>query len=160
METFEQFYKQHYLSLHRLAQKMLCHDTAHDIVQDVFVDYFEKSKKGIKVDFPKSYLYRSTLNKCIDQQRKNSKFAGDQIPEKVNNSLLEYENRETRQCISQCMATLGDKDRELTLLYSEGLSYKEISQITGIPFTSIGKTLSRALKKLEKELKVKGYELL
>lgn len=160
MKTFEHLYKQHYPGLHRTAQKMLCHDTANDIVQDVFMDFYQKTRNGVKFEFPKSYLYRSTLNKCIDEQRKNRKFAGNQIPEGIQDSHHEYEKQETKNCIGNCLAELSLKDREITVLYSEGLSYKEISEVTEIPFSSIGKTLSRALKKLEKELKIKGYELL
>jgi len=40
------------------------------------MDYYQKTKKGSKVEFPKSFLYRSTLNKCIDEQRKKKKVAG------------------------------------------------------------------------------------
>jgi len=159
LETFEQLYNHYYPSLHRVAQKMLCYDTANDIVQDVFIDFYERKQNGAKVAYPKTYLYRSTLNKCIDEQRKNKKFTGEPIPEETQDSHLQFEKREARECIGKCLEELDKKDREITLLYSEGLSYKEIAEVTEIPFNSIGKTLSRALKKLEKELKTKGYEL-
>lgn len=159
LETFETLYKQHYQGLHRIAQKMLCHDTAHDIVQDVYVDYYQKTKNGNKIEFPKSYLYRSTLNKCIDAQRKNKKFAGNQIPDKKTEDQDDFEKQEARECILKCLAALDIRDRELVILYSEGFSYKEMAVIAQIPFASIGKTLSRALKKLEKEVKTQGYEL-
>jgi len=47
----------------------------------------------------------------------------------------------------------------LAILYSEGCSYKEIAEITGIRLTSVGKTLSRTLMKLGNELKKMKYEL-
>ncbi len=47
----------------------------------------------------------------------------------------------------------------LAVLYSEGLSYKELAQATGINLSSVGKMLSRTLKKLGEELKDQGYEL-
>ena len=159
LETFETLYKQHYCGLHRIAQKMLCHDTANDIVQDVFVDYYQKTKNGSIIEFPKNYLYRSTLNKCIDAQRKNKKYAGNQIPDEKTDDQDDFEKQEARECIGNCLATLDVRDRELVMLYSEGLSYKEMAVIAQIPFASIGKTLSRALKKLEKEVKTQGYEL-
>jgi RNA polymerase sigma-70 factor, ECF subfamily len=159
LETFEYLYKQNYKSLHRIAQKMLCHDRGNDIVQDVFIDFYEKTRNGKIVDYPKSYLYRSTLNKCIDEQRKNRKFSDNEIPETLYNGHQEYESREIKACIGHCLSEISSKEKELLILYSEGLSYKEMSEVTEIPFTSIGKTLSRSLKKLEKELKVKGYEL-
>ncbi len=160
LETFETLYKKHYQGLHRIAQKMLCHDTANDIVQDVFMDYFQKTKNGSKIEFPKSFLYRSTLNKCIDELRKNRKFAGNQIPDNIHDGHLDYEKEDTKKCIGNCLSSMDIKDRELIVLYSEGLTYKEMAVLTQIPFNSIGKTLSRALKKLEKELKIKGYALL
>jgi len=159
LESFEELYQNHYQALHRIAQKMMCHDAANDIVQDVFIDFFQKTKNGVQIKHPKSYLYRGTLNKCIDEQRRTQKFADRQIDKETTDGRFDYEKQETRECIRHCLSNLETRDRELTLLYSEGLSYKEMSEITQIPLTSIGKTLARALKKLEKELKVKGYEL-
>jgi DNA-directed RNA polymerase specialized sigma24 family protein len=43
----------------------------------------------------------------------------------------------------------------LLTLYSEDFSYKEIAEITGIKFSSVGKTLARALKKLQNEIETK-----
>lgn len=159
LETFENLYRQHYHSLHRLAQKMLCHDAAKDIVQDVFIEFYQKTQKGKKVNYPKSFLYRSILNKCIDEQRKTKKFAGNEIPAGTTDGNQIYEKQEARKLINKCLCALGTRDRELAVLYSEGLSYKEMAEITGIPLSSVGKTLSRTLKKLEKELKSKGYEM-
>ncbi|MDR4988936.1 MAG: RNA polymerase sigma factor [Bacteroidales bacterium] len=160
LETFDKLYKQHYHELHRIAQKMLCYDTANDIVQDVFMDYYQKTKNGNTIEFPKSFLYRCTLNKCIDVQRKNKRFAGNHIPEETPDYKDDFEKHEARDCIRNCLAALDIKDRELVVLYTEGLSYKEMAEVTQIRFNSIGKTLSRALKKLEKEINIQGYELL
>lgn len=159
LETFENLYKQHYVSLHRLAQKMLCYDEANDVVQDVFVDFYQKIQKGKKVEYPKSFLYRSTLNKCIDEQRKRKKFACNEISAGTTDGNKYFEAQEARKLISQGLEALNIRDRELAVLYSEGLSYKEIAEVTGIAFSSVGKTLSRTLKKLEKELKSIGYEM-
>jgi RNA polymerase sigma-70 factor, ECF subfamily len=159
LETIENLYKQHFNSLHQLAQKMHCHDVADDIVQDVFTDYFQKKQMGKEVKYPKSYLYRSTLNKCIDEQRKGRKFASKELPEESEDGSRHYEKKEERAIVSKSLVMMDVRDRELAILYSEGLSYKEISEITTIPFTSIGKTLARALKKLKKELKTNGYEM-
>jgi len=138
---------------------MLCYDAANDVVQDVFVDFYKKIQNGNKVEYPKSFLYRSTLNKCIDEQRKRKKFASNEIPAGTTDGNKFFEIQEARKLISQGMKALSIRDRELAVLYSEGLSYKEIAEITGIAFASVGKTLSRTLKKLEKELRAIGYEM-
>ncbi len=130
-----------------------------DIIQEVFVDFFEKTNKGVKIHYPGSWLYRVTLNKCMDVLRKNNKFI-DQEPspdQVVECNTLE--NRETKALIAACLSGLKPHERALCVLYSEGLSYKEMAEITGIPFSSIGKTLSRTLCKMEKLLKEKGYEV-
>jgi RNA polymerase sigma factor (sigma-70 family) len=99
------------------------------------------------------------LNKCIDEQRKIKKFAGNEIPAGTTDGNKITKIRKPENLISQGLEALSIRDRELAVLYSEGLSYKEISEVTGIAFSSVGKTLSRTLKKLEKELKAIGYEM-
>ena len=130
-----------------------------DIVQEVFVDFFEKTNKGMQIQYPGSWLYRVTLNKCMDVLRKNNKYVdaepSDDIA--VENNTLEI--RETKALMTACLSELKPHERALCVLYSEGLGYKEMAEITGIPFSSIGKTLSRTLCKLEKSLKEKGYEV-
>ena len=66
---------------------------------------------------------------------------------------------ELKEAISLAMVHLKPQEKVLVVSYSEGLSYKEIANLTGIKFNSIGKTLSRALKKLEKEMKKEKYGL-
>ncbi|MDO5341408.1 MAG: sigma factor-like helix-turn-helix DNA-binding protein [Bacteroidia bacterium] len=48
---------------------------------------------------------------------------------------------------------LDTKEKSVIVLYSEGYSYKEMAEITGIKFTSIGKTLERIIDKLKKQAK-------
>lgn len=54
---------------------------------------------------------------------------------------------------------LKPHEKILAVLYSEGMSYREMSEISGIKFTSIGKTLSRIIVKLGDELKKMNYEM-
>jgi len=57
------------------------------------------------------------------------------------------------------MEKLKPQERFLVILYSEGLSYKEMAEVTEMKYSSVGKTLSRTLKKIEKELKYQYDEL-
>jgi len=69
------------------------------------------------------------------------------------------EARELNEIILIAFSKLKPEEKLLATVYSEGLSYKEISEVTGIKFSSVGKTLSRTLKKMEIELKKQKYEL-
>ena len=63
-----------------------------------------------------------------------------------------------RKMIQQALSQLPPKERQLAVLYSEGFSYKEMSEIVDIRFSSVGKTLSRVINKLYDILKSNGYE--
>jgi len=144
----------------RIAKKMVGNgDVASDIVQDVFIYLFDKLNTGSVILHLNSWLYRATINKCIDDLRKQKRF---QTIESLKDAKTEEEtanNQETAAIINRALSKLKPKEKSTVVLYSEGLSYKEIAETTGIKLSSIGKTLQRTLEKLEKELKDQHYEL-
>ena len=158
MESFETTYQTYYSNVFRLAQKMLnAPDVASDIAQDVFMDLY--LYKGSQIQSAKSWLYRVTANKCIDHLKKNI-AKRDVIKSETSIENNEEINLEKRSEIMQAaISRLNDNDRILLALYSEGISYKQIAEITEMNFNSVGKTLSRALNKLKKELKPHYHEL-
>jgi len=144
----------------RVARKMVGdRDVVYDIVQEIFIDLFDKLNNGYVVNHPKSWLCKATANRCVDSLRKQKRFENIE-------SLGEYkaeqeltDNQELSHAVSLAILKLKPQERILVTLYSEGLSYKEIADATGTKFSSIGKMLSRALKKIETELKNKKHEL-
>jgi RNA polymerase sigma-70 factor (ECF subfamily) len=137
-----------------IAQKMINDkDAAHDILQDVFVSYFQKSQNGYRIEQPKSWLIRATINKCIDHSSNRKRFSKI---ESIGTVIAEDDATDTirdKAAISLALSRLKPKEKAIALLYSEGLSYKEIAEATGIKFSSVGKTLSRTLTKLNDILK-------
>ena len=155
---FDIIYKENYRKMFSIARKMVnSKDVASDIVQDIFLYYYEKLQKGHVVEHPQNWLLRATINKCIDYSATQKAFI------RLDNLVLEEEQQEEEFDKKQSEAIIrfalgqlkSHEELQLVLLYSEGYSYKEISEITGIKFTSIGKTLSRTLKKL-KEILIKN----
>ena len=143
-----------------VANKMVNdNDEAADIVQEVFLAFYQKTEAGKKIEYPKSWLYRATLNKSIDATKAKHKLLKIDFSaafEKAEETNAEKENQEI---ITEALKLLTSKERALAVLYSEGLSYKEISEITGIKFTSVGKTLTRTLDKLGNHFKKYEHEL-
>jgi len=107
----------------------------------------------------KEGLYKVTVNKCIDYMKKRQKHEKNESATnlKAENYTLELAEKQT--VIRLALSKLKEDESALAILYSEGLSYKEIAEITGIRFSSVGKMLSRTLTKLENELKKLKYEL-
>ena len=102
---------------------------------------------------------KATIFSCIDWNKSRKRFkdydealnqASDEKPFAAiqNNNVLEY-----------ALSKLKSKERTIIILYSEGFKYLEIAEIMDVKHTSIGQTIARILRKMEKILKVINYEL-
>jgi RNA polymerase sigma-70 factor, ECF subfamily len=160
LKTFEDIYAENYARLHRLAQRMVDdRESASDIVQEVFTALYEKLAAGTVLLYLNTWLYRVTINKCTDHLKRQKRYrpleevkdapAEEALPERV----------EREHIVQQALTRLKPTERALLMLYSEGFSYKEISDSTGIRFSSVGKTLARSLVKMEEQLKTLSYEM-
>ncbi len=160
MSTFEEIYTENYKTMYRVATRMVgAREDVSDILQEIFIDFFNKTNNGIIIQHPKSWLFRATINKCIDNQRNRRRFQNlDSLGDYRNESEV-IEKQEMRDAITVAISKLNHQEKILATVYSEGLSYKEIAEVTGIKFSSIGKILSRTLKKMEKELKNQRYDM-
>lgn len=160
MNSFDHLYASHYRKMFRLALKISgSSDNASDIVQEVFISLFDNLRNGNQILYPGTWLYKTTLNKCCDYLRKQKKFTPAEYIADEEMEEVTFEADEKTGIIKQALMQLTDKERTIMKLYSEGLSYREISKLSGIKMTSVGKTISRILDKMEKKLKRCGYEM-
>ena len=146
---FEKTYRDHYPKLSRIAAKLLQDpEGAKDVVQDVFTAYYFAMNNEKAIRDTKSWLVRCTINKAIDYKRKTARTVAMESP------LPETDERQHDEAsdILNAIAHLNEKEQTLIVLYSEGYSYKEIAEMTGRNFPSIGKTLSRILDKIKKHV--------
>lgn len=143
-----------------VAQKMVYDkDVVSDIVQEVFVYYYQKLESGHEILNLKNWLLRATINKSIDQLNRRKKYVKlDAVYHSEEEGTGNDEN-DKKLLVDMALSALKPKERGLAVLYSEGFSYKEISQMTGISYTSVGKTLSRTLEKLKGNLIKLNYEM-
>jgi len=146
--------------MYRVASRMVGDsEDVYDIIQEIFIDFFNKTNNGTIIHNPKSWLFRATINKCIDNQRSRKRFHNLDSIDEYKSEVGIVENQEMKDAISIAISKLNPQEKILATVYSEGLSYKEIAEVTGIKFSSIGKMLSRTLKKMGKELKNQSYDL-
>jgi len=134
-------------------------DAVSDILQDVFAYYYQKTQSGQHVYQPKSWLVRATINKCIDYLKYKKRHLRIESIGPIPTNEEVNETIQDKATIKLALSQLKQREKTLALLYSEGLSYKEISEITDIKLTSVGKMLSRTLKKLHGILKKMNYEM-
>ncbi len=159
LKPFEDIYRQHYTMIYRLVLKFITdRHEAEDIVQDVFMKLYVEFCDQRAVEYPKTWLYRVATNTCINAVSRRREFCA--IDSQAVHSLTNDENvtgqleaGEQRKMIHQALSRLENQERIIIVLYSEGLSYKEIAEVSGMKFTSVGKTISRTLDKLKLLLK-------
>jgi RNA polymerase sigma factor (sigma-70 family) len=113
---------------------------------------------GNRIENTNAWLYKVAGNLCLNSIKstlrqgpkidlKNTDFIDFRNPEE--NLIAQEKSERVRYAIDQ----ISPKHRRLIFMYQDGLSYKEMSNATGIPFTSIGKTLWRCIDKISTTLK-------
>jgi len=160
LEQFQKIYNSNYRLIFNVVHKMVHNsDDTSDIVQEIFIHLYRHLEKGTVIEFPRSWLYKVAVNKCIDFSKKEKKHEKMDSAVFIRTEDNGFETNEKQALIKIALDKLKTDERMLAILYSEGLSYKEIAEVSGIRFSSIGKTLSRTLTKLGVELKKLQYEL-
>ena len=141
---------------------------ADELSQEVFLQvYYSAGSFKYKSSFS-TWLYRVTVNKCLNELRKKKKRTvslEDELNEEeelkikdvLRSSEESIENKmlreEQRKIIRKILSSLPEKYRLiLTLNNIENLSYKEISEELGISIDRVKIWLYRARQKLKERL--------
>ena len=61
--------------------------------------------------------------------------------------------KEQKELLHRSLEQLRPEQRMLLLMYGDGLSYSEMSEATGIPLNSLGKTLWRSIERIANNIK-------
>lgn len=158
-EEYHSLFKEHYNSMCNYAFAMINNrDEAEDIVQGVFVDFWNKpDKETITAEF-ENYLIRSIKFKCIDFHRKEVvKRKYEEAAVHEQSQFDEEDNEENpalKDLINLSISQLPEKTQEVFRLSKlEGMSYKEIADQLGISPKTVENQMGRAFKMLREKLK-------
>lgn len=142
-----------YTTVFRLVRQ---HDTAQDLVQEIFIKVFYNLHKYKAVGSFNAWLYRIVVNQCYDYLRKQPmleeiEFIEKQTPE---NKILQ---KEQLQQLDQLLHQLDKTEYFILLLrYVNELSYDEISEVLQIPLNEVRNKLHRSKRKLRQYATKKG----
>ena len=133
------------------------HDEAEDIVQGIFVDFWNKENKdSISTEYER-YLIRAVKFKCIDFQRKEGvkrKYQAEAIH--TQSSVIhekEEEDSNLKEVLNLAIAQLPDKTRRVFMMSKlDGLSYKEIAEQMDISPKTVENQMGRAFRHLREKL--------
>jgi RNA polymerase sigma-70 factor (ECF subfamily) len=151
---FVQLIEQHQAIIHKICR--LYRDTREDredLFQEIVCQLW-KSLSGFRGEAQFStWMYRVALTTAITIYRKKKPaitYTAD-VPDQQETA---QEQEEQREELFRALKQLDDADKALITLYLEGLSYQEISTITGLTETNIGTKLNRIKKRIQQLVKL------
>ena len=161
-EAFKFFFEKYYTDLCNLMNFYLHNpEISEEIVQDIFVYFWEK-KENIEIKSSvKSYLIKASKNKGLNYfrnekirlniQEKLVKINGNYFDELPENS---FDAQQLRELIDKSVNSLPPKCREIFILAKKKeLSYKDIAKKLGISVKTVENQMGKALKILREILR-------
>jgi len=157
---FEQVFLPHLDAAYNLARWLLRNDQdAEDAVQEAYVRAYKASARFRGGD-GKAWLMTILRNVCYTMIRKlRSHEAPEPFDEEIHQTLGESEMQEVfrqkanAESLHAALEKLPEEFREVIVLHDlEGLAYKEIAAVAGIPIGTVMSRLARARGRLRAEI--------
>ena len=138
----------------------LSKDEAQDVVQDTFLSLHRHLTSNGQQDNIRGWVFRVAHNQARNRQGSYHRRFAEPLDLQVDGVLDETTpervvlEKEKFQRLAKAIATLSNSERECLLLRAAGLSYREIGETLGIPTSTVGDTVERAIRKLTEMLHV------
>ncbi|MEM4409872.1 MAG: sigma-70 family RNA polymerase sigma factor, partial [Candidatus Caldarchaeum sp.] len=141
-------------------------EDAEDVAQEVFVKAFQNIRRFDHQASLTTWLFRITINLCIDRLRKQKKMlepcrldnpatipSKEPIDRRYNPEDYVFAN-EMRTALAQALEQLSPKLKTVLLLHDgEGMNHQQISEVLNIPIGTVKSRLFLARTKLQEALK-------
>jgi RNA polymerase sigma-70 factor, ECF subfamily len=160
---FESLFRSSYISLVRYAKTIIKdHDTAEEIVQDLFFRLWQDREKIKIVSSLNAYLFRAVHNRClhlISHKNVVEKHAQEMALKEAGNmespaEIIQY--KELQSKIAEILERLPERCGQIFCMNRfEGLKYTEIAQKLSISVKTVEANMGKALKEFRKVLKEK-----
>ena len=140
------------------------HADALDLSQEAFIKVYRSIHKFIGRSSFYTWLYRITVNICLNHLKKEAKKKEVSFDERIEVTPVEWwsnprkalENKELQEDLTRAIDSLPPRQKAVfTLRHMEGLSHKEIASILGCSIGNVKANLFQALQKLRQRLR--GY---
>ena len=92
---------------------------------------------------PGTWLYRVALNTALTWRRRAVRHGRSDPAHQVPPMASAGGHRSEAAILDEFLGDLGSLDRSVLLLYMEGLSYKDIAEVTGLNAGNVGVRLHR-----------------
>ncbi|WKN42109.1 RNA polymerase sigma-70 factor [Tunicatimonas pelagia] len=157
--AFEALFRIYYSRLYRFAYSLLrSAEDAEEILQDVFIQVWEKRQQLDPESSFSSYLFTCTKHKALNvirhrvyERQYQSQSSANAISTDTEEQIYFQELQEATQ--NAVDALHPQRKRIFKMSREEGLTYREIAQALGISQKTVENHLGLALKDLRRSLK-------
>ena len=130
------------------------HQDKEDLINDIALELWKSFKRfsgNVKIS---TWIYRVALNTSMNYKRQKKReslfFSLNEFKKEDNFSWLqEQDSSSGLDIIYQCIDELNEMNKAIILLYLDGNSHDEISEITGISKTNVGTRIGRIKEQIK-----------
>ncbi len=159
-KQFEQIFNEYFSQLINFSKFYVKDtDSAKEIVQNVFINLWQKKESIDSNKSIKSYLFTSVKNRSLNYIRDNKKYKSEYLDIEIekHNTFFEVDiltSNELQEKISKSINSLPEKCRIVfEMSRFEELKYQEIADKLQISIKTVENQMSKALKVLRADLK-------
>lgn len=139
-------------------------DDAEDLTQEIFIKAWHALRSFDRKSAFSTWLYRISVNKAINQTRKNKLRAIAGINEETKNNIHDDESadetitrKEQKEEIKKAISKLNNKQKKaFVLFYYQELSMKEVAEVLKMSQKAAESLVFRARQSLQKALSGKN----
>lgn len=158
--AFEEIYRRYWHPLYLHAYRLLDdEDEAQDIIQELFIAFWNKPIANTIHTSLKSYLYTTVRNRVLNHIRKNRishgfiQLLGQQMTEKDFKTVEDLDLRELTTLIDNAIDELPPRMKQVFELSRKAfLTHKEIAERLGTSEETVKKQVTNSLKILRVKL--------
>ncbi|RMG10581.1 MAG: RNA polymerase sigma factor [Planctomycetota bacterium] len=154
---FERYHQRVYAFCLRLTRDA---HLAEDIAQRAFLNLYRKPPPGTGRASFRTLIFTVARNEALNELKRRGRrkaAALDQVPEEADGRLpspaQEADAEEAARRVQEALSVLPPDEREIVLLREvEGLTFREVTEITGLSRDAIRWRLARGLERLRSAL--------
>ena len=159
-KVFEQVFKSHYTDLCRFAMRYVREEiTSEEIVQEVFINIWERRTELNINSSIKAYLFTAVRNRSFNYiklqlPKEHQKTDVDALSElQIDNNEDDLRLEELKAYVNEAIDLLPKKCKAIFILSrTAGMTYKEIADEMDISVKTVENQVGLALKKLREQL--------
>jgi RNA polymerase sigma-70 factor (ECF subfamily) len=134
-------------------------DLAEDLVQEVFITFWEKKRIDQLQGSLKSYLFSAVKNNALNHIRQNKKFRIEELDDEFDVLMEQTSDMEDlelkKQKLYQEMENLSDQGKKVfEAIIFQNMKYKDVAEELNVSVNTVKTHFSRALKQLRSSLDV------